>query len=160
MEGDMDKRGFSLMELNVCCVVIAILAAVSLPLFADMRQAAVFRSEVRQLYSSLQQAKIEAIKQNSPVVFTLSPEGYTVFIDNGAGGGGRGDWIRQSGEEIVINHRYCRDVRMASTTFSGNRGRFRPRPGITGGRIILEDVSGSQQEVVLNVVGRIRVARL
>jgi prepilin-type N-terminal cleavage/methylation domain-containing protein len=77
MEGDMDKRGFSLMELNVCCVVIAILAAVSVPLLKDMRQAAVFRSEVRQLYSSLQQAKIEAIKQNSPVVFTLSPEGYT-----------------------------------------------------------------------------------
>ena len=156
----MDKRGFSLMELNVCCVVIAILAAISLPLFADMRQAAVFRKEVRQLYSSLQLAKIEAIKQNSPVVFTLAPQGYTIFIDNGAGGGERGDWIRQSGEKILINHRYSSDVRMSATTFSGNRGRFRSRPGITGGRIILEDPSGSRQEVVLNIIGRIRVARL
>lgn len=156
----MNKKGFSLIELNVCCVLIAILSAISLPLFADMRQAAVFRKEVRQLYGSLQQAKVEAIRQNSPVVFTLSPEGYFIFIDNGADGGGRGDWIRQSGEEILHNHRYSRDVQMSATTFSGNRGRFRPRPGIAAGRIILEDASGSQQEVVLNVVGRIRVAKI
>ncbi|MEE4241500.1 MAG: GspH/FimT family pseudopilin [Desulfopila sp.] len=156
----MGTRGFSLVELNVCCVVLAILCVSAYPVIGRVKQSMVFHQEVHELYGSLQQAKITAIKSNSPVIFNLLPDGYTIFIDDGYGGGVRGDWEKQAGEKILLRHKYSSEVKMTATTFSNNRGGFNPRPGTKAGRIILENSTGKRQEIVLSSIGRIRTEKL
>jgi type IV fimbrial biogenesis protein FimT len=156
----MNQKGFSLLELNICCAIMAIMISVAYPFLGEMRQSAHFRHELRELYGNLQYAKTEAIKQNSFVVFKVFAEGYTVFIDDGANGGIREDWEKQTGEQLLVNHRYSNDIQMISTTFVGNHGRFKPRPGIKGGTVILSNANGTQSAIILNMVGRIRINRI
>ncbi len=156
----MGARGFSLIELNVCCVILAILCVTAYPVMGRVKQSMTFHQEIRELYGSLQRAKVEAIKHNSPVIFNLTDDGYSIFIDNGYGGGVRGDWEKQAGEKILLHHKYSPEVTMAATTFSKNRGGFNPRPGTKAGRIILENLSGQRHEIVLSNIGRIRTEKL
>lgn len=156
----MDQKGFSLGELNICCCIIAILSAISLPGFNAFQESSHFKQEIRQLYGNLHKGKMEAIKHNSYVVFNLTSNGYLMFVDNGDGGGVSGDWEKQGGERLLINHRYKNEVTMPKTTFSANRGRFSPTSSVKPGRIVLKSESGKQQEVVLSTAGRIRVSRI
>lgn len=156
----MNKNGFSLIEVNVCCILVAILAAVTYPFIGEIRQSAIFKNEVRTLYGNLQRAKIEAIKQNTYVVFSIKKEGYSIFVDDGAGGGIRGDWIRQKDEKNLTAHIFPDTVKMTGTTFTGARTRFSGKTGVSGGRVILQSSSGPKSEVVVSLVGRIRVAKI
>jgi len=156
----MDQKGFSLVELNMCLCIIAILSAVSFPGFNAFQESTHFKQEIRQLYGNLHKGKIEAIKNNSYVVFKLTSNGYSMFVDNGDGGGIRGDWEQQGGEKLLINHRYENEVTMPTTTFSASRGRFSPTSSVKPGRIVLKSGSGKQQEIVLSTAGRIRVSRI
>ncbi|MBM9603168.1 pilus assembly FimT family protein [Desulfopila inferna] len=156
----MNKNGFSLIEVNVCCILVAILSAVSYPFIGEIRQSAIFKNEIRMLYGNLQRAKIEAIKKNSYVVFTVNNGGYFIFVDDGAGGGVREDWIRQQNEKILTAHVFSDTVKMAGTTFPGGRTRFSGKMGVSGGRVILQSKSGSRSEVVVSLLGRIRVAKI
>ncbi len=156
----MNRKGFSLLELNICCALLGILFCVSYPFMGEMRQSAHFRHEIRELYGNLQRAKLEAIKQNTFVVFKVFAGGYTIFVDNGANGGIMGDWEKQNGEQMLVNHRYSNNIQMTDTTFVGNHGRFRGRPGIKAGTITLMNVNGSRSGIVLNMIGRIRVEKI
>jgi len=156
----MKQKGFSLVELNVCCAILTILMAVSYPVFNTMQESAIFKSEMRGLYANLQRAKVEAIKRNQYVVFNVAEKGYTIFVDDGAGSGIRGDWVRQGAEKVLVDYRYPESIKMVKTTFPNNCGRFRPIVGIKPGRIQLQGPSGSRREVVINRIGRIRLAKL
>ena len=156
----MNHKGFSLVEVTVCCAVMATLVAVSYPSFTKMRESASFKKEVRELYANLRRAQVEAVKRNQCVVFTVTAKGYRIFVDDGAGGGIKKDWVRQDGEKILVDYRYGDGVEMVKTTFSANRGRFRPVTGVKAGRIRLEGPRDNLRDVVLNTAGRIRVARL
>jgi Tfp pilus assembly protein FimT len=156
----VNKNGFSLIEVNICCMLVALLSAVSYPFIGEIHQSAIFKNEIRTLYGSLQKAKIEAIKQNNYVVFIVTQGGYSIFIDDGAGCGVRGDWIRQKNEKILTAHVFSDTVKMAGTTFPGGRTRFSGKVGVSGGRVILQSNSGSKSEVVVSLLGRIRAAKI
>jgi Tfp pilus assembly protein FimT len=108
--------------------------------------------------TSLNQAKMAAIRSNSFVVLQIKEKGYILFEDNGAGTGVVGDWVRQANERIIIDCVLPTDIAL---TANFPRIRFRGTPGMKGGTLTLRSVACSKEaKVVINSVGRIRVATL
>lgn len=150
------KNGFTLVECLVCLAIMSILATFCYPPITALQDRIWFRSELANLVSSLQHAKMSAIKSNSFVVFQVKEKGYIVFEDNGAGGGVMGDWIRQGKERILIDYDLPTGLAL-TTNLSLGRTRFSGRPGMKVGTLILRNISGTKaHDVVINSVGRIR----
>ena len=81
----MQKRsGFTLIELTIVIVLLAILAAVSVPNFLSWLPKYRLKSAARDLYSNLQLAKMSAIKANKKcrVNYYKNPDRYTVDLLN------------------------------------------------------------------------------
>ena len=81
----MQKRsGFTLIELTIVIVLLAILAAVSVPKFLSWLPKYRLKSAARDLYSNLQLAKMSAIKANKKcrVNYFKNPDRYAVDLLN------------------------------------------------------------------------------
>jgi len=85
--------GFYLVEIMVVCAIVAILAASGLGYSIAMRSTKNMHADARDLLSNIQMMRLEAVKRNTCVGLTLQPVAtptggsYTIFIDDGAGGG-------------------------------------------------------------------------
>jgi type IV fimbrial biogenesis protein FimT len=151
-----EKNGFTLVECLVCLAVISVLATFCSPSITVLQERLRFRSELITLVSSLQQAKMSAIKSNSFVVLQVKEKGYIIFEDNGAGGGVMGDWIQQGKERTLINYDLPAGLDL-TTNLTLGRTRFSGRPGMKAGTVFLRSTSGREaHDVVINTVGRIR----
>lgn len=127
--GALRQAGFSLMELMVAVGILGILSAVGTPLVMKSIPNYRLRSAARELVADFQTAKIEAVRRNAEVVIEFSPGafaeaggigGYTMFIDDGAGGGTAGDG-ELNGEEIALKSvAMPRFVTLSRASFSGS----------------------------------------
>ncbi len=77
------NSGFTLLELIIAIVILVILAAVSVPIFLSWLPEYRLRSAADDLYAHLQQAKIQAIKNNNnwAMQFVESSNSYTIYSD-------------------------------------------------------------------------------
>jgi prepilin-type N-terminal cleavage/methylation domain-containing protein len=150
------RKGFTLIEVLVAVVIMSILSAIAYPQLRNWVRRAGFRSEVSQLVGYLHRAKMEAIKTNSFVVIDPDPNGYTIFVDNSSGPHEAGDWIRQEGEQLLVNCRLKDGITLANN-FIKKKLRFSSQPGISAGKFTLKDIFGNEMDVIVNTVGRIRV---
>jgi len=116
-----DKKGFTLIELMTVIAILAILSAVALPNYIRHRNNQQVIRAARQIYSTLQSAKMAAIKDNT-----------TVFIDFVVGSGSAGTFRAfedlndnntfDSGTDRVVDEgRMPPDVTMADAGFSGDK---------------------------------------
>jgi len=157
---DCKKNGFTLVECLICLAVISVLATFGYPSMTTWQERLRFRSELSTLVSSLQQAKMSAIKANSFVVFQVKEKGYLVFVDNGAGGGIRGDWKRQGKERVLIDYDLPAGLNL-TTNLTLGRTRFSGQPGMKAGTVFLRSTSGTEaHDVIINTVGRIRSMKM
>jgi type IV fimbrial biogenesis protein FimT len=78
------KSGFTLMQLVLVMVLLAILAAVSIPNFLSWLPKYRLKSAARDLYSNLQLAKMSAVRANQKcrVEYFKNPDRYTVDLLN------------------------------------------------------------------------------
>jgi prepilin-type N-terminal cleavage/methylation domain-containing protein len=158
-----NEKGVTLLEVVSCLMVIGVLSGIALPASQAMMVRYTFSTETARVIDALKLAKSYAITKKSPVVFSYSQDGYLVFIDDGAGGGKGGDWIRQPGERLLAE---C-DLRekglhidVGLSTFSAKRTRFSGTPAIKAGSVVLVGADGSKTKIVINIIGRVRTERL
>lgn len=161
--------GFTLLELLVTVAVLSILSAIAIPGFSNWMVDLRLKSTARELVSNFQKCKIEAVKRNANVVLSFSPQTYApkggagryvIFVDNGAGGGTAGNFVRESGETLILQVVMPGNVSLYSATFSGNttatgfNSRGLPASGRIG-NVKLRDNRSGYYKVCLSMVGNI-----
>ena len=149
--------GVTLMEAMVVIAIVAVLAAIAIPNWLAWRAKAKINGAATNLRGDLEMAKMRAIKENASVAVLFSANSYTVFIDNGIGGGVADNWTRDGNELPLTNRQLAAGVTM-SNTFSNSRTRFSGsgRPGVLGTSTLV-DSRGVQRQITINSVGRIRL---
>ena len=137
------NEGFSMVELMIALAVIAIIAGIAGPSVNQWMQNKRLGGYARDIYACLQQAKLEAIRNNATVGVLITPgTGIAqVFLDDG-GPGGLGvanDGIRNGNERILATHRPPGDIvlQIAAADFGGTNtpafnSRAIPMVGRTG----------------------------
>ncbi|MDR2000811.1 MAG: GspH/FimT family pseudopilin [Zoogloeaceae bacterium] len=71
--------GFTLIELVITITVLAIALMIGLPSFQDWIRNAQIRTAAESIKNGLQMARLEAIKSNTPVIFSLVNDGSTFW---------------------------------------------------------------------------------
>ncbi len=93
------KEGFTLIELLVTIIILVILASIAIPAFSRWYPNYKLRRAATDLYSNLQWAKLEAVKENADcaVVFNAGAGTYQVIS-----GGADKDYYT-AGDNVVLN---------------------------------------------------------
>ena len=148
-----NSKGLTIFEVLVVLGILAIVAAFVTPNIVSWRSDVKLRGAVNNLKGDLEMAKARAIRENNWVAVLFNANGYTVFIDNGAGGGTAGDWIRQ-GSELQLKAREMPtgvNLNIPGMTFAEKRTRFNGR-GHSGvlGKAELRNDKGESMIVMVN----------
>ena len=99
-----NESGFTLFELMVVVGIMAILASVAVPGFLGWLPKYRMRSAADDVLSTLQNAKLRAVRENSVVRvnFDFANDRYLTFLDNGAGANA-GNGTQEADEATIKN---------------------------------------------------------
>jgi len=89
------RSGFTLVEIMITLVVIAIVAVLASPAFLAMAPEMQLRGEAQELFSSIQETKILAVKENRDITIRFDTPGF-YYID------ADGDGAYTAGEKRVF----------------------------------------------------------
>jgi type IV fimbrial biogenesis protein FimT len=128
---------------------VAILASVALPSFLSWQRSHRLSGAATNLLADLEAAKTRAVRENSFVAVLFTGDSYTIFVDNGIGGGVAGDWTR-NGSEALVQQRSLPSgviIHIADVSLVNKRVRF-------NGRGLPLDVAALETIPVANAVER------
>ena len=94
------NTGFTLVEILVVMGLIAIIIAVAIPNVTIWRQNAQLTGIARDIYGSLQEAKVEAIKRRENCAIIFYTDKYVVYVDANPAPPGSPDFD-PAGEEVI-----------------------------------------------------------
>ena len=160
--------GFTIIELIVILVVLGILAAIAIPGFSHWGPDLRLKSAVRDLKSDMALTKLRAIRENADValLFDTANNRYTVFVDDGAGGGIAGDWIQNGSEVLIKTETIPSDVIMYDSSFAGGatRCRFNSRgypEGLDGNddHVYMRNNNNTYRGITLSPLGNVRIQK-
>ena len=157
-----NKSGFTIMELMVVIAMLAVISALALPAFAGWRNTAKLRDAVSLLRGDMEMAKLRAVREDDFVAVLFNANGYTVFVDDGAGvDADRGDWVIDPNEKVLQNRQMPAGVTIDvddSDMFENDRTRFNGRGCIGNPGIVKINAAGRQRELDMdNRFGRITI---
>ena len=147
------SKGFSLLEMIIIIAVIAILVTLAVPSMVGQRQNAILKDTVSMIRGDLEMARSWAIRENACVPVIFSADGYTVFVDNGSGGGVAKNWVRDGDERILCNRKLPAgtQIDLTQTTFTAHRTRFNGKGySANNGILTLLSASGKSATVDMN----------
>jgi prepilin-type N-terminal cleavage/methylation domain-containing protein len=81
---DGDCSGFTIIEVLVTCAIMAVLSTITIAGFSAWLPSYRLNTAARELYSTMQQVKITAIKQGNPctITFPVGPDRYVAAALN------------------------------------------------------------------------------
>ena len=88
------NSGLTAMEMAMTLAIMAILATFMMPPYLQWLRSYRLKGAVNNLICDVEMAKFRAIRENDFVAIQFQPTGYTMFLDNGEGGGTAGDWVQ------------------------------------------------------------------
>lgn len=164
-------KGFTLVEVMIVITIIGIIASIGVPNFLNWLENNQLRDASQDLLSNAQHAKFEAIKRNRNVVITFAPVAcapaipepggnYTIFVDDGSGGGTAGDNIRQPNETLLRQETMRRKIGLCNVAFAfpanpiGFNQTGRPL-GLNGGTVTLRNENGRSYTLTLTATGNL-----
>ena len=112
--------GFTFAELMVVLGIIAIIMALAIPGLIGWIPKHKLGTATRDLLSTLEAARVRAVRERVSVGIEFDVTTYTVFIDNGAGGGNIDNAVRDGSEQIIRNGEMPAGISMTAATFGGN----------------------------------------
>ena len=142
------NSGFTAFELAMTLAIMAILATFFMPPYLHWLRSSRLKGAANNLMGDIEMAKIKAIRENDFVAIQFQPTNYTMFVDNGEGGGTAGDWLRNGTEELV-RYRVMPSgvlIDISSMTLANNRVRF-------NGRGLPPEVASNEDISVMNQRG-------
>lgn len=103
MKNKTGQSGLTLVELMIVISILGIITAVGSTILLQHLPAMRLKSATRDLFSTMMQAKVEAIRRGASVslAFNIAGNSYTMFLDNGTGGGIASNGIRDGNETIL-----------------------------------------------------------
>lgn len=163
--GNLKCLGFTLVELMLVLSIIAVLAVATISNLSASIPRYRLREAVTEILSTLQCARLRAVKENSLVVVLFDPDGnghldgdYIAFVDNGNGGPGDWVWQPETGESLVNRGRLPEGVHLTRTSFAKNRLRFNSQGHLMGinRSIYLKNADGQTRKITVYASGNIR----
>lgn len=160
----MKQRGFTLVELLVVLVLIAIMTGIALPAFKHLIESQRRQDAAQQLVSGIRMARAEAIVRNQVVV--IAPiksdwsNGWRTFVDANLNG------LKDDDETILLERAGYRGVKVVGNSKVRQSIPFDSTGGSTTGGtgngtlfICEKGRAASQYRVILAPSGRARIAR-
>jgi len=162
------QQGFSLPEMLVVIAIIGLIAAIAVPSLLSMRERYKLRSSATDALSAIKRAKSEALRRDLPVAVAFTAAGYTVFVDDGTGGGGAYNLVQDGTEAVLFTQDLPAGNTFTNNTFPAFGGVqnivFNPRgtPAFLGGQtsvgtIEIAGPAGStvQYRITINLAGHV-----
>lgn len=145
----LDQRGWTLMELLVVVAVVAILAAIAIPVMWGYVRASTVRAGAQEMRTALQQAKQLAITTRNTVTLQAAPGGYQI-VCGGAGCPGQ-FWTGTAWTNAATTLRLENSVTVAGPNIG-----FSPLgAAVPAGTLTVTGPSGDVLTVTVSAAGRI-----
>jgi prepilin-type N-terminal cleavage/methylation domain-containing protein len=143
--------GFTLIEVMVVLAVIAILSTIAIPNFSSWRTNMYVKAAARDIYSSMQAARLLAVKENSNTAIVFDTTNSRYYLCDNWGVDGAWDGINDNtgtGDNNIVRTYYLnKQVRYG-------RGNVPVGNPVTGGAIPADNISYVTPDNVLSINSR------
>jgi prepilin-type N-terminal cleavage/methylation domain-containing protein len=153
---DEMQAGFSLMELLVVVGIIALLAAVAVPMFLTNIPKYRLKGAARAVVSDFQRTKLEAVKRNCNVEIRFTPGAY-----NANGGVGSYSIVEMTGGATLLSRTMPQYVTLYTTNLTANKSGYNSQgltlPGYTGS-VYLVNNQATSYKLSISTAGHVSMS--
>ncbi len=160
-----NQNGFTFVEMVIVVTIIGVIASFAFPSLSALRMRSKLRTDVREFVASFNYMKSEALRRNRTLglLFDTPTSGdYSVFLDDGKGGGTADDAVKHADEDILIIKSLKSGVLFGTNTFTSNYPGFDfrglPKDDETGDIILFSNyVSDLRYKIILSLAGTVTI---